>query len=117
VQACLWNGTLIATLLCASLQAAHSQQPKAFQLSGNYAGTHDPSIGRDGDNYYVFATGHAPGGGQFAIRCSHNLTDWKLCGHVFDSIPEWIRKTSPGTMELWAPDISFFSGKYHLYYA
>jgi arabinan endo-1,5-alpha-L-arabinosidase len=110
-----WIAALIT--LSVPFQAAHSQEAKAFQLSGDYAGTHDPSIGREGDNYYVFATGPARGGGQFAIRCSHNLTEWTLCGHVFDSIPEWIHKTSPGTKELWAPDISFFNGKYHLYYA
>ena len=113
------TAALIAALLTltAPLPAAHAQEAKAFVLSGDYAGTHDPSIGREGDSYYVFATGHAPGGGQFAIRCSHNLTEWKLCGHVFDSIPEWIHQTSPGTKDLWAPDISFFQGKYHLYYA
>jgi arabinan endo-1,5-alpha-L-arabinosidase len=103
--------------MSALLLAAHSQEAKPLQLSGHYAGTHDPSIGRQGDNYYVFATGLARDGGQFAIRCSRNLTEWKLCGHVFDSIPEWIHKASPGTKELWAPDISFFNGKYHLYYA
>jgi arabinan endo-1,5-alpha-L-arabinosidase len=113
--AAIWIVTLIT--FSAPFRAAHSQEANAFQLSGDYAGTHDPSIGREGDNYYVFATGSAPGGGQFAIRCSHNLTEWKLCGHVFDSIPEWIHKTSPGTKELWAPDISFFNGQYHLYYA
>jgi arabinan endo-1,5-alpha-L-arabinosidase len=110
-----WIATLIT--LSGPLWAAHSQEVHAFQLSGDYAGTHDPSIGRDGDNYYVFSTGFAPGGGQIAIRCSHDLTEWKRCGHVFDSIPDWIRKTSPGTKELWAPDISYFNGKYHLYYA
>jgi arabinan endo-1,5-alpha-L-arabinosidase len=111
----VWIAALIT--LSAPLRVAHSQEASAFQLSGDYAGTHDPSIGREGDNYYVFATGSAPGGGQFAIRCSHNLAEWTRCGHVFDSIPEWIHKTSPGTKELWAPDISFFHGKYHLYYA
>ncbi|MGA2890955.1 MAG: arabinan endo-1,5-alpha-L-arabinosidase [Terracidiphilus sp.] len=97
--------------------AAHGQEPRALQLTGDYAGTHDPSIGREGNKYYVFATGFARGGGQFAIRCSSDLIDWKLCGHVFDSIPAWIHETSPGTKELWAPDISYFNGKYHLYYA
>lgn len=96
---------------------AHGQQPRALQLTGDYPGTHDPSIGREGNMYYVFATGLAPGGGQFAIRCSENLTDWKLCGHVMDDIPAWIHQTSPGTKDLWAPDISYFNGKYHLYYA
>ena len=110
---------IIAALIASNAlpHAAHAQDAKPLQLSGDYAGTHDPSIGREGDHYYVFATGFAPGGGQFAIRCSNNLTEWKRCGHVFDAIPDWIHKTSPGTKELWAPDISFFNGKYHLYYA
>lgn len=93
------------------------EQPRALELSGDYPMTHDPSIARERDNYYVFATGFAPGGGQFAIRCSHDLHAWKLCGQVFDRIPGWIQKASPKTRELWAPDISFFSGSYHLYYA
>jgi arabinan endo-1,5-alpha-L-arabinosidase len=94
-----------------------SQEPQALNLTGQYAGTHDPSIARDGATYYVFATGFAPGGGQFAVRCSTDLIDWKLCGHVFDQIPAWIHEDSPSTKELWAPDISYFAGKYHLYYA
>ncbi len=55
--------------------------------------------------------------GQFAIRCSKDLTTWKLCGHVFDTIPGWIHKESPGTEDLWAPDISYYQGEYRLYYA
>jgi arabinan endo-1,5-alpha-L-arabinosidase len=106
-----------AVLALAIGSALFCQEPKALTLSGDYPGTHDPSIGRAGDQYFVFATGFAPGGGQFAVRCSSNLTDWKLCGHVFDAIPDWIHQSSPGTRELWAPDVSFFNSKYHLYYA
>jgi len=94
-----------------------SQEPKALALSGDYQFTHDPSIAMEGDTYYVFATGKAPDGGQFAVRCSKNLTDWKQCGHVFAEIPAWIHESSPRTRELWAPDISYFHGAYHLYYA
>ena len=113
---------------------------RALQLSGDFAGTHDPSIARDGDTYYVFATGAAypprrpadhtpspedahttaapvPVVGQLPIRCSKDLIAWKRCGEVFSDIPAWIRTASPGTKELWAPDISYFGGLYHLYYA
>ncbi|HEY3705278.1 MAG TPA: arabinan endo-1,5-alpha-L-arabinosidase [Terracidiphilus sp.] len=96
---------------------APAQDPAALSLSGDVAGTHDPSIAREGNRYYVFATGGAPGGGQFAVRCSDNLTDWKRCGSVFDKVPDWIHQQSPKTRDLWAPDISFFKGKFHLYYA
>lgn len=97
--------------------AAAAQQPHALTLQGDVAFTHDPSIAKDGGTYYVFATGKAPDGGQFPIRCSPDLTHWKLCGHVFDQIPAWILQRSPGTKELWAPDISFEHGVFRLYYA
>jgi arabinan endo-1,5-alpha-L-arabinosidase len=93
------------------------QEPKAFVLSGDYAITHDPSIAKEGNNYYVFATTSNAKEGQFPIRCSKDLMAWKLCGYVFDRIPAWIREASPKTRDLWAPDISFFHGKYHMYYA
>ncbi len=93
------------------------QQPQALSLSGDYPITHDPSIAHEGDTYYVFATTSNAAEGQFPVRCSHDLKEWKLCGHVFDKIPDWIHEASPTTKDLWAPDISFFQGKYHLYYA
>ena len=109
---------LIAAVMASALvPAIWSQAPQALELTGDYALTHDPSIAREGNKYYVFATGKALGGGQLAIRCSSNLTEWILCGHVFDDIPAWIRTDSPRTRDLWAPDISYFNGKYHLYYA
>jgi arabinan endo-1,5-alpha-L-arabinosidase len=93
------------------------QAPRALSLSGDYPVTHDPSIAREGNVYYVFATTSNADEGQFPVRCSPDLLTWKLCGHVFDKIPAWIHEASPTTKDLWAPDISFFQGKYHLYYA
>ena len=94
-----------------------AQEPRALTLSGDFEGTHDPSIIKAGDTWYVFATGRTKAGGQFQIRCSNDLKAWKLCGQVFDQIPDWIHKDSPGTVDLWAPDISFEQGVYRLYYA
>lgn len=105
---------LLSLLLTVS---ALAQSPVAYQLEGDYAMTHDPSIAKDGATYYVFATGKAPDGGQFPVRCSEDLIHWRHCGHVFDEIPAWIQQSSPGTKELWAPDISFSHGVYRLYYA
>jgi arabinan endo-1,5-alpha-L-arabinosidase len=36
---------------------------------------------------------------------------------VFDSLPGWATNEIPLARGAWAPDISFFNGKYHLYYA
>jgi len=101
---------------------AQSQQarnsPKAFKLEGEIKFVHDPSIIKQGDTWYVFSTGNGPErSGELPIHCSKDLHSWKRCGQVLPAIPEWIRKESPGTKELWAPDISYFNGLYHLYYA
>jgi arabinan endo-1,5-alpha-L-arabinosidase len=99
-------------------QAAASTLPHAFKLQGDVEFTHDPSIIKDGDTWYLFSTASGPDRkGELPIRCSKDLERWNQCGYVFDSIPEWIKKESPKTRELWAPDISYFDGKYHLYYA
>jgi arabinan endo-1,5-alpha-L-arabinosidase len=105
---------LLALILTSTL---YCQEPQALSLSGDYPITHDPSIAREGSTYYVFATTSNANEGQFPVRCSPDLLAWKLCGHVFDRIPAWIHEASPTTKELWAPDISFFQGRFHLYYA
>jgi len=110
----------LACLLLVPAPRAASQNPgqaRALPLTGEFGGTHDPSIIKDGDTWYVFATGKTPEGGQFALRCSKDLLAWKRCGQVFDAIPDWIHKDSPGTIDLWAPDISYSRGEYRLYYA
>lgn len=91
----------------------------AIHVEGDVEGTHDPSIAKDGDTWYVFGTRTDRGteAGQLPIRCSKDLRHWKRCGFVFPSIPEWIRRQSPETVDLWAPDVSFFNGRYHIYYA
>jgi arabinan endo-1,5-alpha-L-arabinosidase len=111
-------GSILAIGWCSAELAAQrpGPDPHAFELSGDFWATHDPSIMKEGDTWYVFATGLAAHG-QMAIRCSKDLQVWKLCGQVFTELPAWIRKESPGTKELWAPDISYFDGEYHLYYA
>jgi hypothetical protein len=40
-----------------------------------------------------------------------------LCGNLFEGVPEWALAEVPGARGIWAPDISHFSGRYHLYYS
>jgi arabinan endo-1,5-alpha-L-arabinosidase len=77
---------------------------------------HDPSIIRQNDTFYVFSTG---GGrkGVIPIRCSKDLYNWTLCGHVFDRLPQWAAEEIPGARDAWAPDISYYNGQFHLYYS
>lgn len=108
---------LLPLLLSLAMPATRAEQPKAFPLSGDVAGTHDPSIAKDGKTWYVFATGKTRQGGEFAIRCSDDLEHWKLCGQVFDDIPVWIHEKSPSTKELWAPDVHRVGKEFRLYYS
>lgn len=104
----------LALTVCGPMGA---QEPHALHLDGAVQFAHDPSIAKDGATYYVFATGKAMGGGQLPVRCSEDLEHWRMCGRVFDAIPAWIQQRSPGTKELWAPDVSYEHGEYRLYYA
>ena len=114
--------SLISAFLLGVLLASHAtlagQNPVVLKVDGEGEYTHDPSIAKDGNTWYVFSTNNgAERKGELPIRCSHDLHQWKRCGYVFPRIPEWIQKESPGTKELWAPDVSYFNGEFHLYYA
>jgi len=89
--------------------------PQMLPLSGDLA-VHDPVIMRENDTFYVFATGNRRAG-VLPIRCSKDLYHWTRCGSVFDTLPEWATKEIPGARSAWAPDISRYRGKYHLYYS
>jgi arabinan endo-1,5-alpha-L-arabinosidase len=85
--------------------------PKKLTLSGNL-GTHDPALIEAQGQYYLFHTG--PG---LPIKRSGDLTAWQAAGRVFAANPSWIAQKVTGATDLWAPDISYFEGSYHLYYA
>jgi arabinan endo-1,5-alpha-L-arabinosidase len=72
---------------------------------------------RQDDTFYVFATGGGRRTGIIPIRCSKDLNNWKLRSSVFEKLPEWATKEIPGSRGAWAPDISYFNSKYHLYYS
>ncbi len=124
----LWAGGLPITSTPRTLQAQATAQSSAAAtvtasaqelaalipaLQGAITDIHDPVMIKAGDKFYIFSTG-----ASIPIHCSDDILTWKLCGRVFDLIdPAWLRTAVPGVADLWAPDISFFAGKYHLYYA
>jgi arabinan endo-1,5-alpha-L-arabinosidase len=111
-------GAILLLLYPTTVGAQGSSRAHTFKVKGDVEGVHDPSIIKQGDMWYLFgtATEKTPHG-QLPIRCSNDLQNWKRCGDVFPAIPDWIKKESPETQELWAPDVSYFDGKYHIYYA
>ena len=91
---------------------ATSQPPITLELEGFIRTIHDPVMAKEGETYYVFSTGS-----RLMIICSPDMITWDFCGRVFAALPTWLLKAVPGVGDLWAPDISFWNGKWHLYYA
>jgi arabinan endo-1,5-alpha-L-arabinosidase len=74
---------------------------------------HDPAVAKVKNTYYLFATGAG-----LPIWRSIDRRHWTPAGKVFSSgLPTWAATTIPGSLEPWAPDVSFFAGRWHVYYA
>jgi arabinan endo-1,5-alpha-L-arabinosidase len=89
--------------------------PGVLTLTGAVQDSHDPVIIRGENQFYSFSTGD-----NVLVKTSPDLLKWDWGGEVFDGTPprpSWLSTQVPGVMNLWAPDISFFGGKYHLYYS
>ena len=84
-----------------------SNPPQALTLSGSL-GAHDPAAYVLGSTIYLAATG-------LIGKTSTNLTTWNNASTPL-ALPSWAA-TATGATNLWAPDISFFGGVFHLYYA
>jgi arabinan endo-1,5-alpha-L-arabinosidase len=75
-------------------------------------GVTDARVIEQDHRYYLFSTG--PG---IPIRESADLTHWTEIGQVFAAVPAWAQAKVPGATEFWAPDVSYFGGLYHVFYA
>jgi arabinan endo-1,5-alpha-L-arabinosidase len=112
-----------AIVLCANASSAvnsptiaNAAPPSLLELSGDLT-VHDPAIIKAGDTYYLFCTGGSRGQGVVTIRTSPDLRQWTRAGYVFDRLPEWVAQEVPKARNAWAPDVSFFNGRYHIYYS
>ncbi len=96
-----------AGLSCPGEAYDASNPPQALTLSGSL-GAHDPAAYVLGSTIYLAATG-------LIAKTSTNLTTWNNAPTPL-ALPAWAA-TATGATNLWAPDISYFGGVYHLYYA
>ncbi|WP_129787633.1 family 43 glycosylhydrolase [Promicromonospora panici] len=87
---------------------------------------HDPSVIKAGGCYYAYSTGfeNDPAnrtGSITTYRTCEPTPDrgWRKVGNVWESTPAWITQAHGGQTppNIWAPDINYIDGEYHLYYA
>ncbi len=73
---------------------------------------HDPCMVKDGGTYYVFTTG-------VGSKTSKDMINWVAGPPVFPQGTKfsWWNDDIPDKVGLWAPDVHYANGKYHMYYS
>lgn len=89
--------------------------PRLLSLSGDTR-LHDPAAIREGDSWYILSTGRGRRG-ILPIRVSRDLRSWERRGAALESLPYWARREIPRARGAWAPDVSRFGGRVHVYYS
>jgi arabinan endo-1,5-alpha-L-arabinosidase len=105
----------VATLL-SSGSVASAAEPELLALSGALD-VHDPVMIKEGGTYYLFCTGGRRGRGSVSAFTSPDMRRWSRAGFALDRLPDWVASEVPKAANAWAPDISYYNGKYHLYYS
>ncbi len=81
--------------------------------TGQDISVHDPVMAKHNGTYYIFCTGRG-----ISVWSSKDMKEWKREQPVFQEPPQWAVEAVAGFRgHIWAPDISFFNGKYYLYYS
>lgn len=113
----LGAGKGFSNVVQAQEQLPDKERFKYLDLTGTIRQIHDPVVIKEGDSYYLFCT-H----GGIYVRKSTNLLDWErpFPPSVFPptNAPDWTQELVPGSNnDIWAPDISYFNDRFHLYYS
>ena len=87
--------------------------PAIVPVTGSL-GTHDPVVIEAGGRFYLFHTGSGSGLGA---KTSTDFAMWANATGPLSPNPSWVASQVPNASNLWAPDISYFGGQYHLYYS
>lgn len=89
------------------------QGPVEVALEEVVHGVHDPAVAFEDGTYHLFFTGT-----WLEHRTSTDLVSWSEPDSVFDDLPTWASdELAPAPTNLWAPDLSWWGGQWHLYYA
>jgi arabinan endo-1,5-alpha-L-arabinosidase len=81
--------------------------------------SHDPGIVKTPEGYYVFSTDVKVGGDLVPgvmVRKSKDLIHWNWVHYALPGIPQ-IAQDWANAMNLWAPDVVEYKGKYRMYYS
>nr|WP_228122586.1 arabinan endo-1,5-alpha-L-arabinosidase [Saccharothrix syringae] len=86
--------------------------PNPGRVTGD-VGVHDPSFAKRPEGGYLVA--HT--GDNIALKTSTDRIAFRNAGQVFPNGAPWTTTYTNGSRNLWAPDLSYQNGRYHLYYS
>ncbi|MEV0731261.1 RICIN domain-containing protein [Polymorphospora sp. NPDC050346] len=86
--------------------------PQPARVTGDI-GVHDPTVVKRPEGGYLLA--HT--GNNIALKTSTDRVTYRNAGAVFPGGAPWTTAYTGGSRNLWAPDLSFHNGRYHLYYS
>lgn len=98
--------------LAALLIAASVVRADEWSLSGEI-GAHDPTIIKEGDTWWCFATGRG-----LRVKKSADGRQWMQADPLFAEERAWWRDYAPRMkpLDVWAPDLHAFNGRIWCYY-
>ncbi|UJW31063.1 arabinan endo-1,5-alpha-L-arabinosidase [Saccharothrix sp. AJ9571] len=103
-------------LVSLALTVAAAPAAFAYPLPGRVTGdvgVHDPSVVKRPDGSYLVA--HT--GNGITLKTSTDRTAFRNAGSAFPNGTSWANPYTDNSRNLWAPDLSYRDGQYHLYYS
>ncbi len=102
----------VAAPAAAAPTAPPASYPNPGRVTGS-TGAHDPAVVRRPDGTYLLVTT----GNNLSLKTSADRVAWRDAGVVWPGGAPWTTAYTGGGATLWAPDISYRNGRYHLYYS
>lgn len=72
----------------------------------------DPSALFDGNKLWIVS-----GGAGVEVRTTTDLANVQEATRIFAEAPSWVGDAVPDAQGIWSPELAYFGGIYHLYYA
>ncbi|MEZ5425502.1 MAG: arabinan endo-1,5-alpha-L-arabinosidase [Pyrinomonadaceae bacterium] len=104
---------LLAATFSVAAQQGNPKYPEGTVFPPGQTPIHDPSMIKEADTFYLFATGQG-----ISVLSSKDAKSWTKEKPVFETAPDWTASCATDFKgHIWAPDISFHKGLFYLYYS
>lgn len=102
---------LVSLIASAQTERKHRERPTDLKVEDMVV--HDPVMAYEDGVYYIYTTGY--GVGCFS---SKDLKNWHVEKPCMEKLPDWLTELQPfASMHVWAPDVIYYGGEWHLFYS